>query len=97
MTSREWPDQVLEKPIMMKTLTSALYRFLDTSQWREIETAPFDRELELAIIDGDVCRTGGFCLRHKDNWLDAETLRPIEVTATHWRLRWPIFFPVSCC
>ena len=81
----------------MKRLTEALSRLFDTSRWRDIETAPADRELELAILDGEVRSIGVFCLRHGDDWLDAETLRPVTVTATHWRSRWPIIFPVSCC
>lgn len=81
----------------MKRFGVALIRFLDRSGWREIATAPFDRELELAVIDGAVRRTGVFCLRQGDDWLDAETLRPINVTATHWRFRWPLIFPYSCC
>ena len=78
-------------------LKAALSRLFDTSQWRDIETAPSDRELELAVIDGEVRQIGVFCLRHGDDWLDAETLRPINVTATHWRFRGPVIFPVSCC
>jgi hypothetical protein len=81
----------------MKRLVSALFRLLDASRWREIETAPFDRELELAVIDGEVRPVSGFCLRHGDGWLDAETLRPIRVTATHWRFRWSVILPASCC
>lgn len=85
------------KSTIMKKLAAALARLLDTSRWRDIDTAPFDRELELAVIDGEVRPLGGFCLRHGDGWFDAETLRPIEVSATHWRSRWPVIFPVSCC
>jgi hypothetical protein len=81
----------------MKRLGIALLRLLDTSRWRDIETAPFDRELELAVIDGEIRTLSGFCLRHGNDWLDAETLRPIKVTATHWRGRWPAVFPLSCC
>ncbi len=81
----------------MKRLAAALSRFLDTSRWRDINTAPFDRELELAVIDGENHAVSGFCLRHGNDWFDAETLLPIEVTATHWRFRWPLIFPVSCC
>ena len=84
-------------PITMRKLAAALFRLLDTSQWRDIGSAPFDRELELAVIDGDVRPIGGYCLRHGNDWYDAETLNPIEVTATHWRCRWPVIFPVSCC
>ena len=81
----------------MKRLAAALSQFLDISRWRDIKTAPFDRELELAIIDGEIRPISRVCLRHGDGWFDAETLQPIKVTPTHWRSRWPVIFPVSCC
>jgi hypothetical protein len=81
----------------MKNIFAALSRLLDTSRWRDIETAPAGRELELGVIDREIRPIGVFCLRHGGQWLDAETLRPINVTATHWRFRWPLIFPVSCC
>jgi hypothetical protein len=90
-------DQAFTTLITMKKLAAALFRLLDAPRWRDIQSAPFDRELELAVIEGDVCRVGGFCLRHGDDWLDAETLNPIKVNATHWRFRWPILLPASCC
>ena len=89
--------KLLNKSMVMKKLAAALFRFLDTSRWRDIETAPFDHELELAVIDGEIRTVSGFCLRHGDDWLDLDTLTPIKVTATHWRFRWPVIFPVSCC
>ena len=68
------------------------------NEWRQIDSAPFDREIEvLAIIDGDVSLPGGSYLRHGDGWLDAETLRPVELTATHWRYRRPVMPLMSCC
>jgi len=81
----------------MKSLTAALSRFFNRSGWRGIETARFDREIDLAVIDGNTELLGICCIRHADDWLDAETLKPIKVTATHWRFRWPLIFPVSCC
>ncbi len=89
--------ELFKRLITMKRLAATLSRFLDTSRWRGIETAPFGRELELAIIDSEIRPISGYCLRHGDGWFDAETRRPIEVTATHWRSRWPVIFPVSCC
>ncbi|WP_426409412.1 hypothetical protein [Bradyrhizobium ganzhouense] len=55
------------------------------NEWREIANAPLDREIELAIIDRGTTVCGGSWLRHRDGWLDAETLRQVDVTATHWR------------
>ena len=81
----------------MKKLCAALIRIFDRSGWREIATAPFDRELELAVIDGALHPIGVFCIRHGDGWLDLETLQPITITAKHWRFRWPLIFPFRCC
>lgn len=66
------------------------------SEWREIATAPLHRELELAQIGNEVGALG-FAVRYADGWLDAETLRPVTVTATHWRYRQPGILPFSCC
>src|SRR5579859_7751107 len=54
------------KLIAMNKLAAALSRILDTSRWRDIESAPLDRELELAVIDGGIRPVDGFCLRHGD-------------------------------
>ena len=74
-----------------------LSRAFGASEWREIATAPFDRELELAVIDGHVGVLDVSCLRHGDGWLDAETLKPVHIAATHWRFRQWGFLPASCC
>ncbi len=80
----------------MKRITAFLSRLL-RNEWREIATAPFDREIEIAVLDGSINVTGASCLRHGDGWLDTETLRPVEITATHWRYRRALMLPVSCC
>lgn len=80
----------------MNRLMALLSRLL-RNEWREIASAPFDREIEVAIIDGNTGLPGVSCLRHRDGWLDAKTLRPVEVTATHWRYRQPPTPPMSCC
>ena len=80
----------------MNRLIAFLSRQL-RNEWREIGTAPFDREIEVAVIDRDVNLPGCPCLCHGDGWLDAETLMPVAITATHWRYRRPIMLPMSCC
>jgi hypothetical protein len=80
----------------MKRVITFLSRLLH-NEWREIASAPFGREIELATIEEDMNAPGGSCLRHGDGWLDAETLRPVEITATHWRYRRPVMLPMSCC
>jgi hypothetical protein len=75
----------------------ALLSGLLRNEWREIASAPFDRQIEVAVIDGNINMPGGSYLRHGDRWLDIDTLRPVEITATHWRYRRPLLLPTSCC
>jgi hypothetical protein len=81
----------------MNWVSAFLSRIVNAPEWREIATAPFDRAVELAVIDGDIGVLGFPCLRHGDAWFDAETLQPVSVSATHWRYRQPAILPVSCC
>jgi len=81
----------------MIRLAAFLSRLLRALEWREIATAPFDREIELAIIEREVGVVDGSCLRHGDGWLDAQKLRPVAVRATHWRYRRPAVLPMSFC
>jgi hypothetical protein len=74
-----------------------LSRILGPSEWRAIETAPFDRAIELALINDEVRIIDGARLRHGDGWIDTETLRPVAVAATHWRYPRPAVLPMSCC
>jgi hypothetical protein len=56
-------------------------------EWYPIIRAPFERELELAVInlDGKV-RTFEFpCRRTFDGWLNARTKKPVDFRPTHWR------------
>jgi len=54
--------------------------------WQFISTAPFDLDLELAVIDQDGPHTLVFpCRRIADGWINAETKRRIDVRPTHWR------------
>jgi hypothetical protein len=51
-----------------------------------VASAPFDRDLELAVIDGGGPHSLVFpCRRILCGWLDAETKQQIEVYPTHWR------------
>lgn len=74
-----------------------LSRIFGPSEWREIATAPFDRELELAVIGDHIGVLDIAYLRHGNGWLNAETLRPARVNATHWRYARAVAFPMSCC
>jgi hypothetical protein len=66
------------------------------AMWNDIETAPFDRDLELAVIDNGVHALVFPCVRMSDGWHHAVTLKPVDVTPTHWR-QWPETFYFSCC
>jgi hypothetical protein len=79
------------------TWLATLFSRLAGTSWREIATAPFDRAVELAVIDGKIGVLPFFCLRHGDDWLEAETLRPVKVTATHWRFARHAILPIACC
>jgi hypothetical protein len=54
--------------------------------WDQISTAPFDRDLEVAVIDSDGTHALAFpCRRTPHGWIKAETKETIEVHPTHWR------------
>jgi hypothetical protein len=55
--------------------------------WQPISTAPYDRDVELAVIDHGDEHALVFPCRRKgtDIWIDALTGRTIEVQPTHWR------------
>jgi hypothetical protein len=57
------------------------------SMWqRELSTAPFNRDLELAVIDASGERAILFpCRRVVGGWIKAATERRIKVHPTHWR------------
>jgi hypothetical protein len=55
--------------------------------WQSISTAPFERDLELAVIDndGEPHALVFPCRRTLGGWIDAATKRRVEVLPTHWR------------
>jgi len=54
--------------------------------WQPITTAPFDRELELAVIERDDIHALVFpCRRAPQGWIDATTGKRVVVSPTHWR------------
>jgi hypothetical protein len=57
--------------------------------WQPVSTAPFDCDLELAVIDRDGAHALVFpCRRILGGWMDATNKQRIEVRPTHWR-PWP--------
>jgi hypothetical protein len=54
--------------------------------WQSIATAPFDGDLELAVVERDSVAALVFPCRHiVGGWLASETQQRIEVQPTHWR------------
>jgi hypothetical protein len=54
--------------------------------WQSISSAPFDRDLELAVIDADGEHSLMFpCRRVADGWIKATNKQRIDVRPTHWR------------
>jgi hypothetical protein len=59
----------------------------DRPVWEAISTAPFGRDLELAVIEGDRVHPLVFaCHRAPDGWIKAQTHERVVVSPTHWRL-----------
>jgi hypothetical protein len=54
--------------------------------WQPIVTAPFDLDLELAVIERDGPHALAFpCRRVLRGWVHAETKQRVDVNPTHWR------------
>jgi hypothetical protein len=57
--------------------------------WHPISTAPFDRDLQLSVIEqGEVYSLVFPCRRTENGWMEATTWKPVPVEPTHWR-EWP--------
>jgi len=55
-------------------------------RWQPIACAPFDRDLELAVIDKDGPHALTFaCRRTAQGWIGVQNKQPIDVRPTHWR------------
>jgi len=55
-------------------------------EWEPISSAPFDRDLELAVIDRDGPHALVFpCRRNFGGWINTKTGQRIDVNPTHWR------------
>ncbi|ERF82313.1 MAG: hypothetical protein CFE30_17960 [Bradyrhizobium sp. PARBB1] len=54
--------------------------------WEGVATAPFDRDLELAVIEGNAIHKLVFpCRRTLGGWVKSGTVERIVVQPTHWR------------
>ena len=56
--------------------------------WKPIDTAPFDRDVELAVVNGDGKHALAFpCRRTIGGWVNAVTKKQLYfVLPTHWRV-----------
>ncbi len=55
-------------------------------EWQRAETAPFDRDLELAVVEaGEVHALVFPCRRIPNGWLISGTTKRVDVDPTHWR------------
>lgn len=55
--------------------------------WKSTATAPFDRHLQLAVIDtaGEVHALVFPCRRVLRGWVNSQTGAPVHIFPTHWR------------
>lgn len=54
--------------------------------WQPISTAPFDRDLELSVIENEKVYPLVFpCRRAMNGWVHASTGQLVRVDPTHWR------------
>ena len=54
--------------------------------WQPISTAPFDRDLQLGVIEkGEIYALIFPCRRVQYQWVNARTGKSVFVDPTHWR------------
>jgi hypothetical protein len=59
---------------------------LEFLMWKPIATAPYDRDLELAVLDKDGAHALAFpCRRIAGGWIGAQDRRWLDVRPSHWR------------
>jgi hypothetical protein len=57
-----------------------------TEKWRPIANAPFDQDLELAVLERDDAHALAFaCRRTDEGWIDIQNGQYVDVNPTHWR------------
>ena len=54
--------------------------------WQSISTAPYERDLELAVMDKDEPHVLVFARRRiPGGWINAESKKWLPICPTHWR------------
>ena len=57
-----------------------------TDGWHPISSAPFEHDLELAVIDAEGPHTLVFpCRRIPGGWISAQSKERVDVNPSHWR------------
>ena len=55
-------------------------------EWQPAKTAPFDRDIKLAVIDDEGPHALVFpCRRVPEGWVKVATTERVAVHPTHWR------------
>jgi hypothetical protein len=58
----------------------------EVSSWHPIATAPYDCDLELAVVEGNDAHALVFrCRRARSGWVNATTGQRLNIDPTHWR------------
>jgi len=59
----------------------------DRPIWETITTAPYESDLELAVVEGNHVHPLVFaCRRTTEGWVKASTRERVVINPTHWRL-----------
>ena len=64
----------------------AAFHASSTKMWKPIPSAPFDCDLELAVLDEDGEHALVFpCIKGREGWRNAVTGARVDIRPTHWR------------
>jgi hypothetical protein len=59
----------------------------DELVWEKISTAPYNRDLELSVIDADRVHALVFaCRRTASGWIKVPSMERVVISPTHWRI-----------
>jgi hypothetical protein len=71
-------------------LPESLPPMTEVTIWELIASAPYDGDLELAVVDGHRVHALVFaCRRTPAGWIKASTRERVIISPTHWR-PWPV-------
>jgi hypothetical protein len=55
-------------------------------EWQRVDTAPFDRDLEVAVVDCEGIHALVYPSRRiLRGWMNPQTKMPVTIYPTHWR------------